>query len=119
MKSEISSLTRQSVYVCKNCKRELPLEAFYVNKATQCPDKYCKECRKSLSRSQYNNVKLSAKHVPNRDYPVITEIEDRELRIRLIVHALEVVQRSKERRKMKLQEALILEEALLLQDGAD
>lgn len=112
MKAE-TLLTRQSTatVICKNCKRELSLEFFYVNKATQCPDKYCKECRKSLSRRQY----ISGKKLPGialsgrLPYPVITQIEDRDTRVQLILHALQIVHFSMERKKRKVQE----EEALL------
>ena len=96
MKTTLSLSTKQSTSssICKSCKRELPLESFYMNKKTQSPDKYCKECRKSLSRRQYGSGKklphcsLSGGRV---SYPVITQTEDRETRLRLILHALEVV----------------------------
>lgn len=112
MKAE-TLLTRQSTatVICKNCKRELPLESFYVNKTTQCPDKYCKECRKSLSRRQYSNGKKFSRTVLSArlPYPVITQVEDRDTRIQLILHALQIVHLSMERKKKKVQE----EEALL------
>ena len=59
MKTTLSLSTKQSTSssICKSCKRELPLESFYMNKKTQSPDKYCKECRKSLSRRQYGSGK--------------------------------------------------------------
>ena len=69
-----------------------------MNKKTQSPDKYCKECRKSLSRRQYGRV----------SYPVITQTEDRETRLRLILHALEVVRLSMERKKAGMQEEALL-----------
>ncbi|MDE6821124.1 hypothetical protein [Bacteroides acidifaciens] len=106
-------LTRQSTatVICKNCKRELPLESFYMNKTTQCPDKYCKECRKSLSRRHYlSGKKLPCINLSGRlPYPVITQIEDRGTRIRLILHALQVVHLSMERKKKKVRD----EESLL------
>ena len=78
MKTTLSLSTKQSTSssICKSCKRELPLESFYMNKKTQSPDKYCKECRKSLSRRQYGSGKklphcsLSGGRV---SYPVITQ----------------------------------------------
>lgn len=112
MKSEtyLSTQPAAATSICKNCKRELLLEFFYVNKTTQCPDKYCKECRKSLSRRQYNNGKRSLTALPERPpYPVITQIEDRETRMHLILHALQEVRLHLERKKAKMQE----EEALL------
>ena len=74
MKTTLSLSTKQSTSssICKSCKRELPLESFYMNKKTQSPDKYCKECR------------------------------------RLILHALEVVRLSMERKKAGMQEEALL-----------
>ncbi len=112
MKPETSLSTQPSAAtsICRNCKRELSLEFFYVNKTTQCPDKYCKECRKSLSRRQYSSGKRSLTASPERaPYPVITQIEDRDTRMQFILHALQVVRLHLERKKIKIQE----EEALL------
>ncbi|QIU93565.1 hypothetical protein [Bacteroides faecium] len=112
MKQEISLSTEQSTSTssCKNCKRELPLDFFYLNKTTLCPDKFCKECRKSLSRRRYNSGKISQAIFSDRlPYPVITQIEDRETRIQFILHALQVVRLSMERKRMRTQE----EDALL------
>ena len=113
MKTTLSLSTKQSTSssICKSCKRELPLESFYMNKKTQSPDKYCKECRKSLSRRQYGSGKklphcsLSGGRV---SYPVITQTEDRETRLRLILHALEVVRLSMDRKKAGMQEESLL-----------
>lgn len=100
------SFASASVHICKNCKRELPPDSFYVNKTTLCPDKFCKECRKSLSRRQYSNGKRFLATSPGESsYPVITQIEDRETRIRFILHALRVVQSRVECKKKKMQEA--------------
>ena len=78
MKTTLSLSTKQSTSssICKSCKRELPLESFYMNKKTQSPDKYCKE--------------------------------DRETRLRLILHALQVVRLSMERKKAGMQEESLL-----------
>lgn len=106
----LSTQSFATTSICKNCKRELSLELFYVNKTTQCPDKYCKECRKSMSRRQYNSGKRSLTASSERvSYPVITQIEDRETRMQFILHALQVVRLHLERKKKKMQE----EEALL------
>lgn len=104
MKIETTSSAEPSTGVCKNCERKLPIEFFYVNKHTQCPDKFCKECRKAFSRRQYNSGKRTRPISPERTpYPVITEISDRELRMQLIFNALHVVQESMERKKRKVQ----------------
>lgn len=105
MKTEMSPLKEKSIYTCQKCKRELSHDDFYVNKTTQKRDKYCKECRKEMSRRQYSNDKrtrpLTAVKTPRTD---ITQIVDRELRIKLIQQALEVVHQSMERKKRKMQE---------------
>lgn len=109
-KSHLSPKNSPATLVCRNCNQELPSEFFYFNKRTQCPDKYCKECRKSISRKQYNSGKFAKAQLPEKHaYPVITEIEDRETRIELTLHALAEVRLSIERKKKKQQE----EEALL------
>ena len=38
---------KKSLRTCGCCLKKLPLEAFYINKRTQNPDNYCKECRKA------------------------------------------------------------------------
>ena len=49
MKTTLSLSTKQSTSssICKSCKRELPLESFYMNKKTQSPDKYSMERKKA------------------------------------------------------------------------
>ncbi|MBB3895082.1 hypothetical protein M1B74_03575 [Bacteroides pyogenes] len=107
MKPEFSLSARQSVstVICSSCKRELPLDCFYMRKKSRCPDSYCKECRKDLSRRKYTSEKAvriaSSVRLP---YPVITEIEDRETRIRFILNALRVVRLSVECKKRRMLE---------------
>lgn len=102
MKTEKTSPTQQPTSLCRNCMRELALDYFYLNKATQRPDKYCKECRKSLSRHRYNSEKCAQETaVEEISYPIITQIENREMRIQLILHALQVVRQSIERKRVK------------------
>ena len=103
-------LPASAASICANCKRELSLDSFYVNKTTFCPDKYCKECRKSISRRQYCNDKRSLSALSERpSCPVITQIEDRETRMQLILYALQVVRSLLERKKRRMLE----EESLL------
>lgn len=100
MKTELSSLSEQSTRFCRKCKRELSRDFFYVSKSTQRPGKYCKECRKLMSRRQYTNDKRACPMFADKTPSlVITQISDRELRIKLILHALEVVRQSMERNK--------------------
>ncbi len=96
MKQTFNNQTR----ICSRCHRELPLAAFYINKNTQHPDHYCKECRKTLSKSRNKNTLI----VNDRSYPVITRIADRSLRITLILHALQVVNESVARKRKQQRE---------------
>lgn len=84
--------TKKNTRYCGCCHRELPLDAFYVlNKQTSSLDNYCKACRKELSNARYRRL-TSESEPPG--YPVITETADRELRMRLIENALQVVRAS-------------------------
>lgn len=87
----------KNVRRCGCCHRELTPDAFYmVNKQTATLDNYCKACRKELSATRYRRS-LPADEPPR--YPVITETTDQELRMRLIMNALQVVRASVLRRK--------------------
>ena len=55
MKDLETTITR----CCSCCKRELPLDAFYFNKQQQCPDRYCKACRKTRSQESYRTNEYS------------------------------------------------------------
>lgn len=82
---------------------------FYFNKSTRLPDNYCKECRKKISTSRYRDAQAVEM---TRNYPVITEIRDHELRMAFILHALQVVRQSmirkreRERRKVWARECI-------------
>lgn len=86
---------------CGCCRKELPLEAFYIEKNTQRPDRYCKECRRAASNMRYYHVQ-AAEHTHR--YPVITETADRALRMALIMHAWQVVKESVARKRKRLRE---------------
>ena len=92
-------------YVCGCCKRSLPAEAFYIDKKTGRPGNYCKECRKAASHRRRGMEKSSLVAQCDTDYPVITRTEDPVLRKTLILHALQTVAASIERKKQKLHEA--------------
>lgn len=84
---------------CGCCHRELPLDAFYmVNKQTSAFDNYCKACRKELSATRYYRS-LPTDEPPR--YPVITKTEDKELRMHLIMNALQVVRASVLRKRRR------------------
>lgn len=97
----MGTLIKQSLHYCGCCRRELPLEAFYVNKRTHTPDNYCKECRKANSRKHRGTDRcLSSENIPP-SYPVITQVSDPSLRNALIRHARQIVAESIERKQAK------------------
>ena len=66
MKQTLNPLVR----TCHSCLRELPAEAFYVNRKTQVPDYCCKECRSAASKKRYmDSHSVNDTHM----YPVITD----------------------------------------------
>ncbi|MEY8708480.1 hypothetical protein AALK94_14335 [Bacteroides faecichinchillae] len=89
-------------HVCGCCKRTLPLEAFYLDKKTNLPRNYCKECRKSASRNHRKVEKQTFVNKRETVYPVITLIKDPNVRKELIRHALETVAASIQRKRQKL-----------------
>ena len=95
----------QTLCVCGCCKRSLPASAFYINKKTGLPGNYCKECRKTVSRNHRKNEKRSLACNRESSYPVITSTEDPTLRRELILHALETVAASIERKRRKVRES--------------
>ena len=74
----------KNVRTCGYCHKELPIEAFYINNRTHHADNYCKECRKSITSNQYRHF-ISVES--SRNYPIITQISDRERRMVLILKA--------------------------------
>ena len=95
----------QTLFVCGCCNRSLPASAFYINKKTGLPGNYCKECRKTVSRNHRKNEKRSLAYDRESSYPVITSTEDPTLRRELILHALETVAASIERKRRKVRES--------------
>ena len=93
-----------TTHYCGCCKRELPLDAFYFNTKKQRPDRYCKECRKASSRKQHRSDKYKQNVDISKEYPVITQIQDPEMRKQLILHALQVVEESIARKRKKERE---------------
>lgn len=89
-------------HICGRCKRMLPIEAFYLDKKTNRPGNYCKECRKSVSRNHRKVEKQTFVNKRKTTYPVITLIKDPTVRKELIRHALETVSASIERKRQKL-----------------
>lgn len=91
------------IRTCHSCLRELPAEAFYVNRKTQVLDYCCKECRSAASKKRYmDSHSVNDTHM----YPVITDIQDRILRMELILHARQVVNESMARKRRRLRETV-------------
>lgn len=91
------------VRTCHSCLRELPIEAFYVNRKTLIPDYCCKACRSAACKKRY----LDSPSVNDiRTYPLITDIKDRTLRMELILHARQVVNESVARKRRRLWETV-------------
>ena len=86
----------QTLCVCGCCKRSLPASAFYINK---------KIGLKTVSRNHRKNEKRSLACDRESSYPVITSTEDPTLRRELILHALETVAASIERKRRKVRES--------------
>lgn len=95
-------ITPTGIRTCGCCRRELPIEAFYISKRTQHVDNYCKECRKSFTNNRYRGSKLANS---SRSYPVITRTADPELRMALILNALQTVSKSVARKQQRVREA--------------
>ncbi len=96
---------------CRCCFCELPLSAFYTRSNSYTPDSYCKECRKTAGRLRRKGkaCRVEAADIPPR-YPVITRIEDPEVRMALILHALHTVRESAVRKCKRRREDEFLRE---------
>ena len=96
-----------AVRCCGRCKRVLPLEEFYVNSRTQRPDPYCKDCRRTVNRERHRAKSQESKSQESksrRRSPVITQVADRDERLRLIRQALATVEEHRRRRLARLRE---------------
>ena len=89
--------------ICKCCGRRLPNSNFYMRDRLKTPDSYCKECRKTANRlRRKNKTHLSALSEDAPDHLVITSVEQREERLKLIMHALQTVHESMDRQREKI-----------------
>ena len=96
--------SESSIHICSHCKRELPASDFYFNSKKQCYDNYCKECRKLSSRKQRENKSCLLFVNYTCHYPVITQVDDGQLRMLLILQALQKVRESMARKLKKQHE---------------
>lgn len=99
-----------TLYTCSCCKRSLPAQDYYVDKKTGKPSDYCKECRRAASQAHRQGKKGLLVCFDRPDYPVITTIHDPVLRMELIMHSLQEVARSVQRKSQKVKEAEFLAE---------
>lgn len=95
---------KMTTHLCSCCKLELPMENFYVNKLNRRPDNYCKKCRRNRVDSRWRSKVDSQMKNDSTDRIVITQVENKQERMRLILHALEVVNESIERKKQRIAE---------------
>lgn len=100
----MNQFTSENTRTCGKCHQNLPLDAFYIIKKTHKPDCYCKECRATHTRMMRKKRRYPENVNATKSYPVITKIEDREQRIRLICHAWQVVNESIARKRKRLRE---------------
>lgn len=92
-----------AVRICKCCNRQLPTSSFYMRDRLHTPDSYCKECRRAANRLRRKSRECPA--TAGADNPVrtvITGVQQREERLKLIMHALHTVHESIDRRREKL-----------------
>ena len=102
----MNQLSLKSTRICRKCLQVLPLSAFYINKNSQYPDYYCKKCRgesNRMARKKHDHPQIMNKP---KCYLVLTLVEDREQRIKLIRHAKQVVSESIARKQKRLREAM-------------
>lgn len=94
-----------SLRCCRKCGRQLPPEAFYYVKQARRSDSYCKECRSLSVRMRRKQAILSPPEEASSGRLNIPLVEDRELRIALILRAKSVVcERARRRRNRMLEE---------------
>ena len=101
-----------TLHTCRYCLKELPAEAFYMDKRTQRPESCCKACRSAAYRKRY--VDSHFVNVTSHTPLLITDIQDRTQRMTLILHALQVVKESVIRKRRKLIEADLNQESLIM-----
>lgn len=103
--SSVCQPPQQPLRRCGNCQGQFPASAFYMKDKQGMPDSYCKECRKEANRLRRKGriCPDSVEDLPP-SYPVITRIGQREVRLHLIMHALETVRQIAGRKKREQHE---------------
>lgn len=100
----LATLVPAGWHVCTCCRRLLPPDAFYLRRRDGSPEGRCKECHRQAMRLRRRMRALADTQflhdVPT--VPRITNLPDRDERLRLIREALRHVRESMERRRRKL-----------------
>lgn len=90
--SSVCETSSRPLRTCLCCLRELPDSHFYAKNKQNEPDSYCKDCRKTMSRQRRKKkVCPPEKEDAPPLYPVITRIGQPEVRMHLILNALQTV----------------------------
>lgn len=97
--SSVCETSSQPLRGCPCCLRELPHSHFYAKNKQNELDSYCKDCRRAMNRQRRKEkICLPEKEDAPPLYPVITRIGQPEVRMQLILDALQTV-RDNVRRK--------------------
>lgn len=78
--------------VCGACGELLPVDSFYRTSTSGRLDSYCKDCRRDHSRQVRMKTRLESQAPDNKpERPLITQTQDRTLRMALVLQARQVV----------------------------
>lgn len=103
--SSVCQPPQQPLRRCGNCQSLYPASAFYMKDKQGTMDSYCKECRKTANRlRRKGRIRSGSVEDLPPSYPVITRIGQREVRLHLIMDALETVRQIADRKKREQHE---------------
>lgn len=103
--SSVCETSSEPLRRCLCCLRQLPDSHFYAKNKRNKPDSYCKDCRRAMNRQRRKErVCLPEEEDAPPLYPVITRIGQPEVRMQLILDALQTV-RDNARRKCRKRHA--------------
>ncbi|WP_330941557.1 hypothetical protein [Bacteroides sp. MSB163] len=105
----MEQILTSTLHTCRHCLKELPAEAFYMDKRTRRPESCCKACRSAAYRKRY--IDSHFVNTPSHATLIITDVQDRKQRMTLILHALQVVKESVTRKRRKLIETSLSQES--------
>ena len=109
--SSVCETSSQPLRTCVCCLRQLPDNQFYVKNKQNEHDSYCKDCRRAMNR-QRRKEKLCPPEEMDAPplYPVITRIGQPEVRLQLILNALQTVRENARRKSGKRRAEEFLQE---------